>query len=147
MQIKLLDVVNETISEFHKFSKAVDLITHVTTSKLFADKVMAAQFSETNGFSNAQILSMVDNAEPKITVRVYKSWWSKVVGYTYFKSNTIYVNRKYLGGLVGVASNLLHEVMHILNFGHAGKWSSSVPYTMNRIFEECCLQMDLKEFS
>lgn len=143
MNLMILEVVNGSIPEKNTVSQAHDLIVKVVASPLFASKLLAATLTETNGLTNAQVLDKLVQATLSITVWMYNRWWTKVIGYTYFKTNTIYVNRKFFHGPVSVGSNLLHECSHILDFAHNGAWATSVPYTLNRIFEECCVELNL----
>lgn len=144
MNVTILEVVNGTDQEKATLAKGKDLVLKVVASPLFASKLLAASLTETNGLTNAEVLQKITAASLEVTLWMYSKWWSKVVGYTYFKTNTIYVNRKFFRGPVAEGSNLLHEMSHILGFAHEFVWETSVPYTLNRIFEECCVELNFQ---
>lgn len=143
MQITVLEVVNGSTHEKDTIANARSLLETVVGSDIFRQKFLAATLTETLNLTNSGVLQSLDSAVVSITVWMYYRWWTKVIGYTYFKTNTIYVNRKFFGGPVSVASNLGHEICHILGFPHDKVWATSVPYTFNRIFEETVLELKL----
>lgn len=74
---------------------------------------------------------------------MYSKWWSRVIGYVLDGDRTVYINRKYYGGTGGamnMASNLLHEYMHLLSYSHSSARDfGSVPYKVNTLFESWCI--------
>lgn len=143
MNLQYATLINCSEVDADALSKARALILQVCATPLFAGKLLAATLTETQGKTNLQVLSDITEMDLTISVNLYSSWWSHVIGYTYFATNTIHVNRKYFHGTVSIASNLLHECSHILGYTHDQVWATSVPYTLNRIFEDCCLELKL----
>lgn len=118
----------------------------ILASAEFKAKLLAATLTETNGLTNQGVYDCImaaDQLNPTdkkgeldVQVLLYRKSWSKVVGYTFVDSLSIWVNRKFFGGPCNIASNLVHESSHQLGFLHQGRWSTTVPYTLNRIVEE-----------
>lgn len=69
-------------------------------------------------------------------VVMYRKSFSKVVGYTFVDSLTIWVNYRFFGHPKYIGSNLFHEGTHQLGFLHESLWAYSVPYNANRIYEK-----------
>jgi hypothetical protein len=71
-----------------------------------------------------------------------------VIGYTYGTSKRIWVNNKYFvtNADTSVASNLFHEWLHKVGFGHAVSYSVSrdysVPYAIGRLIGSIGKQFD-----
>lgn len=142
MNLTILSEYGTTPDDTELLEQAVALISEVTATKRFADLLMAAPLTETQGKANAQVLQDIDCARLQVSINLYDSWWSKVIGWTTLQGNIIHVNRKYFHGVVSIASNLLHEGSHILGYTHNGVWATSVPYTLNRIFEQVCMELN-----
>jgi hypothetical protein len=143
-----------TVPELEVVSQAEALLAKVMDSDSFRDKVLAADFTETNGMTNQEIYDCLLEGnhyfcQPSGTIRLnlvmYMEPHSRVIGYTYLESITTYINRKFFATPVSIASNLIHEYSHILGFTHRGNWSTSIPYTLNRIFEACCAELGLSK--
>jgi hypothetical protein len=117
----------------------------ILASPRFKEELLKSKMTETNGMTSQQVYDCIMKADQlnpldkldvlDIQIVMYNARWSGVVGYTYFESLFVWVNRKFFGTPKYVASNLIHEPTHQLGFGHGGKFSTSVPYTMNRIAE------------
>lgn len=129
----------------------------------FREELLKAKLTETqvNGvgpaLTNHQVYARIvagdqlhplDNKdELDIEVILYRKTFSKVVGYTFTNSTTIWVNRKYFGKPKSIFSNLLHEGGgHQMGFLHNGRWATAVPYVLNQIAEklwdELCQDID-----
>lgn len=67
---------------------------------------------------------------------MYASRFSKVVGYTYLESISIWINRKFFSTPQYVASNIAHETTHQLGYTHQYSFDGTVPYQMNEIIEK-----------
>jgi hypothetical protein len=144
--------------EYQKLLAAKSAIETIVNHRLFREEVLAAEFGETNGKSNEQILQMIlegteilspeQDYEIDVSIIVYYSF-KKVVGYTYASTPITWINRKFLFSFKGLkfASNMMHEYMHKLGFGH-DFWPTkrrpfSVPYQMNRIIEKVGAQLGI----
>lgn len=143
---------------------AVEGLNRILASELFRAALLAEKLTETrfegstHALTNQEVYDRIMKADQlhpldelgvlDISVVLYRKSWSKVVGYTFFDSLSIWVNRKFFGGPCSIASNLLHESSHQLGFGHASTWATSVPYVMNKIVEKLwpvlCRDIDAK---
>lgn len=108
-------------------------------------------FNNNNGLTNAQIYQKILDAAEKykliknntmdLNVKTYYQN-SNVVGYTTTSSIYINMNTKYLNKYTAneVATNMTHEWLHKLGFGHAVSYSTSrnysVPYAVGKIMGE-----------
>lgn len=146
--------VNTTATQQEKFDKAIEMIKAVVATEEFRDRVLnhtyngKITFVDNGGFTNAQIYQKILEAAEKLfpaknntmnmEVELYYAATS-TVGYTYANSKRIWVNTKYFNtnAVSGVASNLFHEWLHKVGFGHASSYSTSrdysVPYAIGRI--------------
>lgn len=146
--------VGTTATEQDKFDKAVEIIKKVVATEEFRSQVLnhtyngVKTFVDNGGYTNAQIYQKVLDAAEKLfptknnaidmEVELYYEN-SNVVGYTNGSTKRIWVNTKYFGtnAVTGVASNLFHEWLHKVGFGHAVSYSVSrdysVPYAVGRI--------------
>jgi hypothetical protein len=142
--IRVTKFINHTGSELKKNQAAVVKIKEVVQGDCFKNELLNRKLIQTSGKTSLQVLETLLNADVQIKLSMYRKRLSKVHGYTYEKSDTINLNRKYHNnyGICSVANNLSHEWSHKVGFGHDYKPSLqrpySVPYSMNAIFEKCC---------
>jgi hypothetical protein len=118
----------------------------ILASPRFKEELLKSKMTETNGMTSQQVYDCIMKADQlhpadklgvlDIQAIMYYARWSGVVGYTYFNELKIWINRKFFGSPKYIQSNLIHESIHQLGFGHGGIFSTSVPYTMNRISEK-----------
>jgi hypothetical protein len=149
-----INFVNTTTTQQAKFDKAIEMIKAVVATEEFRSRVLNHTYNgkktyvDNGGYTNAQIYQMIlDGAEKlqssknntmDMEVELYYAA-TTTVGYTYSNSKRIWVNTKYFetNAVGGVASNLFHEWLHKLGFGHAVSYSTSrdysVPYAIGRI--------------
>ncbi|MBA2404275.1 MAG: hypothetical protein H0V66_05850 [Bdellovibrionales bacterium] len=150
-------------SEQAKFDKAVEIIRDVVATEEFRSKVLnhtyngKKTFVDNGGFTNAQIYQKILDAAEKLfpaknnaidmEVELYYAN-NTVIGYTMGSSKRIWVNNKYFmtNPLTSVASNLFHEWLHKVGFGHAQSYSVSrdysVPYAIGRMIGSIGKQFD-----
>lgn len=146
--ITLTRIKNAYLSdpEMARVRAAIALINMAMGDNDFITRFLAIQCTEMKGMTNAQALAKLKE-DQDITIQGYTTWpWSKVLGY--FSSGiTIYVNRRKLGMLsaVELASLIFHEYSHEEGFSHWYKWSTSLPYTINRTFEAWALARSLSD--
>lgn len=146
--------INTTVTQQDKFDKAIEIIKKVVATEEFRSKVLnhtyngVKTFVDNDGFSNAQIYQKIlDGAETlqptknntmDMEVELYYAA-TTTVGYTYPNTKRIWVNTKYFNtnSVEKVASNLMHEWLHKVGFGHAQSYSTSrdysVPYAIGRM--------------
>ena len=94
------------------------------------------------------LLGLRGNLELRVVLfsgTYFQNHWSRTVGYDDpVDPTTVHTNTYFLRGpdrICVLASNILHEVAHARGFIHASPLeSSSVPYSMNEIFDECVAQ-------
>lgn len=121
----------------------------------FKEEILSRTFSETNGHNSYGVWETIEKGDQlnlgdqlgiiDLKVVMYNSWFSRVIGYTYLESLTVWVNEKFFYGPKSVGSNLAHEAMHQLGFTHNGAWSTSVPYQMNEIIEKLWRELGIRE--
>ena len=144
-------------SQEAKIQKAEDKIKSVIASSAFKEAVLnftyngKKQFNDNKGLSNFEIymkilngaerLSPFQNNRMDLKVRLYFEN-SNTVGYTSTLSPYINMNKKYFNTFSpdSVASNMTHEWLHKIGFGHAVSYSThrdySVPYAVGRIIKK-----------
>ena len=134
--------------------KATWGVNYIFTHPRFKEEILSRQFTETQGLSNQGIYDCIEKGDQlnlsdelgvlDLKLVMYNSWFSRVVGYTYLTSLTIWINAKFFAGPKSVGSNLAHEAMHQLGFTHNNYWASSVPYQMNEIIEKLWKELGVK---
>lgn len=146
--------IQTTSEQQAKFDKAVEIIKKVVATEEFRSKVLnhtyngEKTFVDNGGYTNEQIYQKVLEAAEKLfptknnamdmEVELYYAA-TTTVGYTYSSSKRIWVNTKYFDTFAptSVASNLFHEWLHKVGFGHAATYSVSrdysVPYAVGRM--------------
>lgn len=133
--ITALSYKNYTPAQETLKQRGLALVNTALTDPDFQTRWLAQTCTENKGFTQLDILHML-RADIGINFRAYRSWWSKVIGY-FVSGNTLWDNTKYLDSFTDAesGSNDLHEVAHVKGFSHYGAWETSVPYTLNRVFE------------
>jgi len=156
------------LSRLHEWDRkkiefALQGLNRIILLPQFREELMKAKLTETKidgagaALDNLQVYQWIMSADQlhpldklsefDIDVVLYRKSFSKVVGYTFTNSLTVWMNRKFFGSPMGIASNLFHEATHQLGFLHNGSWSTAVPYVINRITEklwdEHCIDIDL----
>jgi hypothetical protein len=147
-------LINMTAEQEVKFESAQDIIKKVVATEEFRNAVLnhtyngVKTFVDNRGYSNEKIYQTILEAAEKLIpaknntmdmeVELYTES-SNVIGYTYGSTKRIWVNTKYFNTnpLTSVASNLFHEWLHKIGYGHAVSYSTSrdysVPYAIGRI--------------
>ena len=123
--------------------KGIGYANAIMRSECFRNSLLKANITETNGMSNEQILKFISERPVKANVEFFTGNWKqnyiwKTVGYeTVPFDGWTYVNRHFVKNARDAGSNIIHEVMHTLGFDHLGVKKTSLPYTMNDIYEAC----------
>lgn len=134
-------------SDEDKYNKAVALVKKVVATEAFRKQILnhiyngEKTFVQNNGLANAQIYQTILDAAEKLTpaknntldvgVKLYYEN-SNVVGYTSTGITYINVNTKFFNtyAVNSVASNLFHEWLHKVGFGHDVSATSRRPYSV-----------------
>lgn len=155
LKIRVDGVSGFSSSQKKTLDRAVWGVNQIFAHPRFKEEILSRQFTETNGLKNEGIYECIQKGDQlnladelgvvDLKVVMYNSWFSKVVGYTYLESLTIWVNEKFFAGPKSVGSNLAHESMHQLGFKHDNYWGSSVPYQMNEIIEKLWKELGVRE--
>jgi hypothetical protein len=118
-------------------------LNKVLASDLFRMETLAAAFTEANGLDSLGVYDLVVSRSP-ITVDLtmftgtkWQNYFSRTMGYEDPNHPTVcFANRHFIRSKELCASLILHETMHVVGFPHAHAKNTSVPYTMNRIYEK-----------
>jgi len=134
------EIKGATPAEITMIHDGLKFLNNIIAGYEFKQKVLEAQFTETNKLSNAQIYEKFCSKVVTVKIVVYTgTWWanhvSKTIGYEN-EPGVIYVNRYFVNTSYLFADNLIHEGLgHSLDFSHYQTKSTSVPYQLNKIFE------------
>jgi hypothetical protein len=130
-----------------KYDKAVALVKKVVATEAFRSAVLnhtyegVKQFVQNNGLTNEQVYQSILDAAEKLTpaknnildvgVKLYYEN-SSTVGYTSTGVTYINVNTKYFDtyAVNSVASNLFHEWLHKVGYGHDVAATARRPYSV-----------------
>lgn len=134
-------------SDEEKYNKAIALVKKVVATEAFRKEVLGHSYNgektfvQNNGLTNAQIYQSILDAAERLTpaknntldvgVKLYYEN-SNVVGYTNTSISYINVNTKFFDtyAVNSVASNLFHEWLHKIGFGHDVSATSRRPYSV-----------------
>lgn len=154
-----IENTNYTADQKVKLKKAEELIAKVFNSDKFKNRVLKhihnkkIAFDSNNGLSNQQIHDkLFAGAESLIPAVNYQmdlkvSMYYKrniVIGYTTPSSMIVNTNSKFHNGFepCEIASNLSHEWVHKMGFGHNSATSyNSVPYAIGYLVGELCKEL------
>jgi hypothetical protein len=117
----------------------------VLLSDCFRQGVLAAPMTHTRDQSQQQIYDAMTGPAVPLSVVLYDGGNRHgTVGYENSgEPGIVHMNRFYVHSAYMVADNLLHEAAHTRGYIHkSSKEAESVPYTMNRIFEACAVNMN-----
>lgn len=144
-----------------KLHKAFEVLETVVNSETFKEQVLnfknkkgERKFASNNGFSNEQIFAMFMDGrellqpntpnEMNFFLKLYNRSWSKVIGWTNGKINTININWKFFKTFSpdDVAGNLAHEWTHKIGFDHTSAAEhDSVPYAIGYIVRDLSIKV------
>lgn len=151
--VKPMKLQGFTGSNLTKMNNAFKVLEKVVNSEAFKDKILnfkntkgERQFASNMGLSNEQIFEIFMSGretlqqntpgEMNFYLKLYNSWWSRVIGWTNPDINTININKKYFtpNSIADVAANLAHEWTHKIGFDHASASEhDSAPYAIGYI--------------
>ncbi len=135
--------------EAEKILSAGKKLNEVRKSQCFFNAIKNRKMIETNGKTSEEVAIHLQSVSGSIPVQWYLARFTSAVAYRNVGSPIIHFNRKYFSyksSDCSIASTLGHEALgHVLGeYGHSFKWTKerdySVPYSINRIVDLCCLQ-------
>lgn len=154
LKVKIIDTSGFSASDLTKIALAQDIIELVVNSIAYREEFLKAEFTETNGKSNIEILNTILSGDCQFTdadgtmdlkLVMYGKRFSKVVGYTDGTPFTVFINRKFFSTPLSIGSNLFHEYIHLSGWSHHGAFETSVPYLAgNTIFERVAKRLGVK---
>lgn len=139
---------NFTSNGRKKINTAAELIKEVVASEAFKNKVLnhryngKKQFANNQGLTNKQIYNKILNGaevlkktvdnEMDLELQLYTDNNSNTVGYTFPTTNRIWMNSKYFNKNTAalVTTNMMHEWLHKLGFGHDAEVTARRPYSV-----------------
>ncbi|MBA2403624.1 MAG: hypothetical protein H0V66_02550 [Bdellovibrionales bacterium] len=153
LAVKGMDIKGFDSASLEKLEKAFAALEKVVNSEEFKNRVLnfvntqgKNQFASNKGLTNAEIyarfmdgredLQQNTPGEMNFFLKLYYKRYSKVIGWTSGDINTININWKFFKGYKphNVASNLAHEWIHKLGFGHkSAQEHDSAPYAIGYI--------------
>jgi hypothetical protein len=156
LEVKLMKIEGFSGAELTKMNAALEVLEEVVNSETFKEKVINFKntkgqraFASNLGLSNEAIYErfmdgremLLQNTpgEMNFYLKLYNSWWSKVVGWTNPDINTININKKFFKNYRPneVAGNLAHEWTHKIGFDHVSAAEhDSAPYAIGYIVED-----------
>lgn len=150
--ITLGTITGATVNECKMIAQAVDYVRQVVSSSEFREAVIYAKFTNTNGLSNQQIYDLFTKTKLLVNVDMFDGSWKQnhvwhTMGYEDPNDDFVHANRYFIQDALTMGSLILHELSHEpLGFHHnSASDSSSVPYTMNRIFESVAEKLGIKQ--
>ena len=120
------------------------LVNESIQSSCFERFFMSRDLIQTGGLTNSGVIKKIQDARLIVPVTMYEKFYSNVVGYRQPPDDTIYTNRKFHAGATACAraSNLGHEALHDVGFGHdfnpTTRRPFSVNYSYNAMMSVCC---------
>ena len=136
MKVNIISLKGFTPQQENTIKLAWGIMDTVLNHDFFRHRLLQEKMSETKGLTPQEVWETITGGDWNIHVVGYRPWhwWSKVVGY-FSGGDKIFINTRKMGSPLSVASLLVHENSHRLGFHHRFHWYSSVPYTLNRVFE------------
>jgi len=140
--VTLGQVRGATDLEITMISQATKLLQGALKTAKFKELVLSTSFTETNNLTNEEIYEKLCANVLVVNVVMFTGSFRqnhiwRTVGLDTKGDDFVYANRYFVQDAKVLASLILHEMCHGLGFGHYGEKSTSVPYRMNDIIEEC----------
>lgn len=128
--------------------QAIDIADAIVRSPYFADEVLRAKFTGTNGKSNEQILAYFTERAHTVNVKMFTGSFMqnrvyKTVGFDAADDDFVHANRYFVRDAERLASLIMHECLgHGLGFHHdSANERTSIPYALNGITERVIERM------
>lgn len=143
-RIMIGTITGATADEVPMIYEGLRLANAMLDRQCFRQWVLAAKYSENNGFTQQQIFDQVESQPSKVDVEMYTGTWkenhiSKTVGWEADPfDGVVHMNRYFVNSAAMVGDNLIHEDRgHSIGFHHYQVHSTSEPYGMNYAYEGC----------
>lgn len=140
----VLDQFNGTDDEKIMVLQGIDFANEVLSSNCYLTRLLRAKMTEKNGLTNQEIYDLQRKNLIKANIEFYDgSWKENHVWFTIGYENDpfdgwTHMNRYFVDSPYMVGDNIIHETQgHSQGFRHDEDKDSSVPYTLNRIYEYC----------
>lgn len=151
LDVKIVRLRGLNAQQSEKVMQAAQLLRKILNTDTFENRVVTHEYwkglSAVSGFKGTdlsgrelydKIMSGEDlygGADGSIEIDLTGYWgrrFSKVIGYTYFKTIRTWVNKRFLKkmSMPKLAAHLFHEYMHNMGFNHP------VPYDLGDIVKE-----------
>lgn len=141
-EVLLTGTINAKPEEVKLINEAIKLSNTVMATECFRNAILDGKFTETNGLTNTQIYDLIASKKMSVKVQMftgnfYQNYIAKTMGID--KGNGIvYINRFFVKDADEMASLILHEAEgHGQGFHHYDVKSTSVPYSLNSIYDKC----------
>jgi hypothetical protein len=141
--LTLDSLIGATPAEVQMVERAFILANRTLASTCFRSKLIAEEMTETLQLSPQEVYRRLTGSPQRLNVRLYtgnlwRNYVTRTIGYeNESDSTTVHMNRHFVDTDVMAAGNLVHEMAHGRGFRHDHDKSSSVPYTVDRVFEAC----------
>jgi len=156
LTVKPMQITGFSGESLEKIQAAFAVLEQVVNSEEFKDRVInfrndncERQYASNKGLTNEQVyqifmegretLQQNTPGEMNYFLKLYNSWWSRVIGYTSGDTNLININWKFFKKFKpsDVAGNLAHEWTHKIGFDHkSAAEHDSAPYAIGYIVDE-----------
>lgn len=140
--VELTSTINATTSEVIMINEAITLSNKVMSTECFRNMVLDAKFTETAGLTNGQIYNLIASKKMMVKIEMfngsfYQNHIAKTMGIDK-GDGIVYANRYFIKDAETLGSLILHEAEgHGQGFHHYETKSTSVPYTLNAIYDKC----------
>lgn len=137
-------------AELPMIQEAYADLNKIVSSTAFEQQVINSAFTETNGMTSQQIYDLIVSSSPitvgftMFTGSFIQNHITDTMGYEDPAHPGIcFANRHFIQSKEVCGSLILHETMHVIGFAHLGVKATSVPYTMNRIYDIVVQQLGI----
>lgn len=141
-EIEMGEVLPKQSKWIELSKQAILKANEVLKSDCFKIKILNGKFTENNGLTNLKIYELLSSKKIKGNITFfygtfYQNHIAKTVGIDK-GTGVVFANSYYVGDSDTLASLILHEAEgHGQGFHHYGVKETSVPYSLNSIYDEC----------
>jgi hypothetical protein len=124
-------------------AQGIMLANMVLRSRCFRDEVLSRSLTNTDGDANSEVFRKMQSGGTFDVTFFHGSWkennlWKTVGRDSESAPRNIQLNSHFVKNGWWVGSTVLHEAAHAYGYRHhSAREHTSVPYTMNALFEEC----------